>query len=158
MVEAKVPRVEVVNSAPELVAEYAQLRADCEALAGHALAQKAHNADRWIAATAIRLGLPLVSVVRDLPRRTSACSSKRSLSGSYGDRIPDSCRNPVGTRGRVCRGWLMSRCGKKGPVLQDLLNGASRTRTGDLLGAIQALSQLSYSPGRRQMPRGCGTV
>src|SRR5215831_1367036 len=26
--------------------------------------------------------------------------------------------------------------------------GASRTRTGDLLGAIQALSQLSYSPGR----------
>jgi hypothetical protein len=27
-------------------------------------------------------------------------------------------------------------------------DGASRTRTGDLLGAIQALSQLSYSPGR----------
>ena len=27
-----------------------------------------------------------------------------------------------------------------------LLDGASRTRTGDLLGAIQALSQLSYSP------------
>jgi hypothetical protein len=25
-------------------------------------------------------------------------------------------------------------------------HGASRTRTGDLLGAIQALSQLSYSP------------
>ena len=25
-------------------------------------------------------------------------------------------------------------------------DGASRTRTGDLLGAIQALSQLSYSP------------
>jgi hypothetical protein len=30
-----------------------------------------------------------------------------------------------------------------------LENGASRTRTGDLLGAIQALSQLSYSPARR---------
>jgi hypothetical protein len=28
------------------------------------------------------------------------------------------------------------------------LYGASRTRTGDLLGAIQALSQLSYSPMR----------
>ncbi len=28
-------------------------------------------------------------------------------------------------------------------------NGASRARTGDLLGAIQALSQLSYSPVRR---------
>jgi hypothetical protein len=27
-----------------------------------------------------------------------------------------------------------------------LIDGASRTRTGDLLGAIQALSQLSYSP------------
>jgi hypothetical protein len=33
-------------------------------------------------------------------------------------------------------------------------DGASRTRTGDLLGAIQALSQLSYSPVRRQIPRG----
>ena len=28
-------------------------------------------------------------------------------------------------------------------------DGASRTRTGDLLGAIQALSQLSYSPEAR---------
>ncbi|MBV9685240.1 MAG: hypothetical protein JO046_25825 [Solirubrobacterales bacterium] len=58
--EAKVQRVEVVHSGPELVAAYAQLRADCET-AGRALAQKAHAADRWIAATAIRLGLPLVS-------------------------------------------------------------------------------------------------
>ena len=31
------------------------------------------------------------------------------------------------------------------------LYGASRTRTGDLLGAIQALSQLSYSPGRPEV-------
>jgi hypothetical protein len=31
---------------------------------------------------------------------------------------------------------------------QGLPSGASRTRTGGLLGAIQALSQLSYSPGR----------
>lgn len=58
--DAKIHRVEVVHSGPELVSVYAQLRADCEA-AGHALAQKAHTADRWIAATAIRLGLPLVS-------------------------------------------------------------------------------------------------
>ena len=37
----------------------------------------------------------------------------------------------------------------------NLLNGASRTRTGDLLGAIQALFQLSYSPegeGRGRIP------
>lgn len=58
--EAKIQRVEVVHSRPELVAEYAQLRSDCEP-AGHALAQKSHTAGRWIAATAIRLGLPLVS-------------------------------------------------------------------------------------------------
>jgi diguanylate cyclase (GGDEF)-like protein len=32
--------------------------------------------------------------------------------------------------------------------------GASETRTRDLLGAIQALSQLSYSPGRRRRPHG----
>ena len=38
----------------------AQLRAACQA-EGHALAQREHNADRWIAATAIRLGIPLVS-------------------------------------------------------------------------------------------------
>ena len=31
-----------------------------------------------------------------------------------------------------------------------LWDGASRTRTGDLLGAIQALSQLSYSPAAAQ--------
>src|SRR3954451_25407248 len=30
-------------------------------------------------------------------------------------------------------------------------DGASRTRTGDLLGAIQALSQLSYSPEARRL-------
>jgi hypothetical protein len=32
------------------------------------------------------------------------------------------------------------------PLCGAFFNGASRTRTGDLLGAIQALSQLSYSP------------
>ena len=58
--EAKIQRVEVVHSGPELVTVYAQLRADCE-VAGHALGQKAHTADRWIAATAVRLGIPLVS-------------------------------------------------------------------------------------------------
>ena len=32
------------------------------------------------------------------------------------------------------------------PHVQGFKSGASRARTGDLLGAIQALSQLSYSP------------
>lgn len=66
---AKIQRAETVHSGPELVLVCAQLRADCEA-AGHALAQREHNADRWIAATAIRLGIPLVSndgIFRDVP-------------------------------------------------------------------------------------------
>ena len=46
----------------------AELRVTCEQ-AGHALGQKIHEADRWIAATAIRLGTELVSddaVFRDV--------------------------------------------------------------------------------------------
>jgi predicted nucleic acid-binding protein len=58
--EAKLHRVEVVHSGPELVQVYARLRADCATI-GHGLAQREHNADRWIAATALRLGVPLVS-------------------------------------------------------------------------------------------------
>jgi predicted nucleic acid-binding protein len=38
----------------------ATLRHACRE-AGHALAEKIHNGDRWIAATAIGLGVPLVS-------------------------------------------------------------------------------------------------
>ncbi|HEY5287891.1 MAG TPA: PIN domain-containing protein [Solirubrobacteraceae bacterium] len=58
--ESKIRGAEVIHTGPELVAICAQLRADCAAI-GHALAQREHNADRWIAATAIRLGIPLVS-------------------------------------------------------------------------------------------------
>jgi tRNA(fMet)-specific endonuclease VapC len=58
--DAKIARAEIVHTGPELVLVYARLRADCEAQ-GHALGQREHNADRWIAATAIRLGVPLVS-------------------------------------------------------------------------------------------------
>ena len=39
-------------------------------LLGHALANKAHDADRWVAATAIYLGVPLVAhdgVFRNFP-------------------------------------------------------------------------------------------
>jgi predicted nucleic acid-binding protein len=67
--QAKVQQVQVVHSGPELILVCARLRATCEA-AGHALAQRPHNADRWIAATAIRLGVPLVSndhIFRDIP-------------------------------------------------------------------------------------------
>lgn len=47
-------------SGPELIASYVDLRLAC-AQAGHALGQREHDADRWIAATAVRLGIPLVS-------------------------------------------------------------------------------------------------
>lgn len=69
---SKLANVEIVHTGPELVVTHAQLRADCRN-AGHALAQRAHNADRWIAATAIRLGLPLVSndaIFQDVPGLT----------------------------------------------------------------------------------------
>ena len=58
--DAKIATVEVVHAGDELVAVYAQLRADGVRL-GHALGQRDHDADRWIAATALRLGVPLVS-------------------------------------------------------------------------------------------------
>ena len=67
---SKIARAEVVWAGPELVETYAKLRAGCEA-AGHALAQRPHDADRWIAATAVRLGVLLVShdsVFRNVPR------------------------------------------------------------------------------------------
>jgi predicted nucleic acid-binding protein len=69
---SKIRRVEIVHTGPELVAICAQLRADCAAI-GHALAQREHNADRWIAATALRLGIPLVSndtIVKAVPGLT----------------------------------------------------------------------------------------
>lgn len=59
-VDAKIATAEVVHSGDELVAVYAQLRADCVRF-GHALGQRDHDADRWIAATALRLAIPLVS-------------------------------------------------------------------------------------------------
>lgn len=53
-------RVGIVWPGPELVARYAALRAWC-ARTGHGLGQKEHEADRWIAATALYLGTPLVA-------------------------------------------------------------------------------------------------
>ena len=58
--DAKIRRAEIVHTGPELILICAQLRAECKRV-GHALGQREHNADRWIAATAVRLGIPLVS-------------------------------------------------------------------------------------------------
>ncbi len=67
--DAKIASAEVVWPGPELVETYARLRAECVRL-GHPLADKIHDADRWVAATAIRLRVPLVThdgVFRNVP-------------------------------------------------------------------------------------------
>lgn len=58
--DAAISRISIVHSGPELIRDYVELRVACQR-AGHALSQREHDADRWIAATAIRLGSPLVS-------------------------------------------------------------------------------------------------
>jgi predicted nucleic acid-binding protein len=58
--DAKISNAEVVHTGPSLIEVYVGLRVDCKR-SGHGLAQRAHDADRWIAATALRLGIPLVS-------------------------------------------------------------------------------------------------
>lgn len=58
--ERDLARLVVVQPDDQLMRTCAELRARCEAT-GHSLGQKVHEADRWIAATAIRLGVGLVS-------------------------------------------------------------------------------------------------
>lgn len=58
--EHEIGRAEIVWPGPELVEKYAELRAWC-VRNGHGLQQKDHEADRWVAATAMRLGVPLVA-------------------------------------------------------------------------------------------------
>jgi predicted nucleic acid-binding protein len=59
----------VVWPSEGLVDTYADLRHDCVRL-GHGLSQKDHEADRWVAASALWLGVPLVAhdgIFRDVP-------------------------------------------------------------------------------------------
>ena len=58
--DARIDQAEIIHTGPELIGVYAQLRVNCERI-GHPLHQREHDADRWIAATAIRLAIPLVS-------------------------------------------------------------------------------------------------
>jgi len=67
--QSKIAVATTVHTGPELIITYAQLRVDCRRI-GHGLSQQEHDADRWIAATAVRLGIPLVSndnIFRDVP-------------------------------------------------------------------------------------------
>ena len=58
--DTRINAAEIVHSGPDLIATYAHLRVECQR-ARYALAPREHDADRWIAATAVRLGIPLVS-------------------------------------------------------------------------------------------------
>ena len=58
--EATIGTAKIVWPGHGLTHEYASLRAECFA-AGHGLAEKSNEANRWIAATARFVGVPLVS-------------------------------------------------------------------------------------------------
>lgn len=58
--ERRLAEFAVVQPDDALITTCAELRLRCQQ-AGHALGDKLHDGDRWIAATAIRLDLPLVS-------------------------------------------------------------------------------------------------
>ena len=67
--ERDLARVVIVQPDDQLMHVCAELRVRCER-AGLALGQKVHETDRWIAATAMRLGLELISddaVFEDVP-------------------------------------------------------------------------------------------
>jgi predicted nucleic acid-binding protein len=60
---------DVLWPGPDLIETYVDLRHRCVSI-GHGLAQKEHEADRWVAATALWLGVPLVAhdrIFRDVP-------------------------------------------------------------------------------------------
>ena len=58
--EETIDAAKVVWPGHGLASEYAALRAECVA-AGHGLAEKSNEADRWVAATARYVKVPLVS-------------------------------------------------------------------------------------------------
>jgi predicted nucleic acid-binding protein len=67
--ETRLAVAEIVWAGNGLVDAYVSLRYECSGT-GHPLGQKHHEADRWIAATARWLGVPLVAhdaVFRDTP-------------------------------------------------------------------------------------------
>jgi predicted nucleic acid-binding protein len=58
--EARIARLKVAGVDDRLTTTYAELEDHCMRT-GHALGQKLHDGDRWIATTAIRYGIPLIS-------------------------------------------------------------------------------------------------
>ena len=64
-------RAKIVWPSHELVDHYVELRTWC-VKNGHGLGDKNHEADRWVAATAIRLGVPLATTRSSRARRISS--------------------------------------------------------------------------------------
>lgn len=60
LLDRELERAETIWPGLELLDAYVALRHWC-VRAGHALGQKHHEADRWVAATAMWLGVPLVA-------------------------------------------------------------------------------------------------
>jgi predicted nucleic acid-binding protein len=58
--ERRIAEFSIAQPDDAMISICAELRQECQQL-GHPLGNKVHNGDRWIAAVAIRLGLPLVS-------------------------------------------------------------------------------------------------
>jgi len=58
--ERRIAEMAVVQPDDAMITACAELRMRCQQ-AGHALGGKLHDGDRWIAATTIRLGVPLAS-------------------------------------------------------------------------------------------------
>jgi len=58
--DRRIAELTVVQPDDEMINVCAQLRQRCQRI-GHGLGDKVHDGDRWIAAAAIRLGVPLVS-------------------------------------------------------------------------------------------------
>jgi predicted nucleic acid-binding protein len=58
--EYEIARAEIVWPGPNLAEAYVSLRTWC-VRTGHGLGQKEHEADRWVAATAVWLQVPLVA-------------------------------------------------------------------------------------------------
>jgi predicted nucleic acid-binding protein len=58
--DSQLEGAETIWPGRELIYAYAALRCWC-VRAGHALGQKDHEADRWVAATAMWLGVPFVA-------------------------------------------------------------------------------------------------
>lgn len=58
--ERRIAEMAIMQPDDETMTVCAKLRVDCQRI-GHALADKIHNGDRWIAAAAMRLDVPVVS-------------------------------------------------------------------------------------------------